>query len=165
MPSCRGLALYYQEPTKVHLRFSCQCGCAKATSTVPGLLIHSPPVLPKAPKLLPLPHSSLPSTLALGAACRLPGLLFVRVGFQFFSKGSRHGEGGWEHTLWGFCSVCTLCSYSQHTWEVDHFISYRGEKMKGPKGTAKFSKERHLIYHSCLLQFGSGQAAARCGDL
>ena len=108
LPSCRGLALHYQEPTKVHLRFSCQCGCAKATSTVPGLLIHSPPVLPKA-MLLPLPYSSLPSTLALGSSLQAAWAPVCQGGFSVLLPGKqawRRWVGA--HTVGFLLSVHTL---------------------------------------------------------
>lgn len=115
LPSCRGLALYYQEPTKVHSRFSCQCGRAKATSTVPGLLIHSPPVLPKAQKPLPLPHSSLPSTLALGSSLQAAWAPVCQGGFS----GLLQGKQAWRrwvgaHTVGFLLSVHTLLIFSAY---------------------------------------------------
>lgn len=53
------------------------------------------------------------------------------------------------------CGVSAQCAHSAHILSIPGrkiiSFSYRGKNIKGPKGTATFSKERYLIYHSSLV--------------
>lgn len=115
LPACRGLALCAISIARSPPGFACNSLAntwhIKTPCDIPGVLLPSPPILPTASSLpfLPLPHSSLPSTLTYRrAAYRLHGLLCVVGGFKFSSLGKQEWgrwTGAGAHTE-AVCSVC-----------------------------------------------------------
>lgn len=133
------------EPTRLHLQFSCQNLTVKAPYDVPRVLPPSYQFFPQLCLFLSLffllfltpgfPVHWLTGEQPTGAGA--PMCHGVLSAFLPREAGAEKAGGSWGSHCEFFCFVCILRPYSQHTWEVDHFILTWMNKKKVQKGKAQ----------------------------